>query len=76
MRCVKAVSDGVGAELPDLNPFIDVDGQMKMVKFLAYVAMRPGFWGPLAQLGRNSGVAAKALAESVEGVLRTYEQGD
>ena len=66
--CFKAVSDGVGANLPDLNPFIDVDGSMRMPAFLAHVAVRPQYWAPLAQLGRNSGVAARALA-NVTGVF-------
>jgi len=74
VHCFKAVSDGVGAELPDLNPFIDVDGKLKMPAFLAYVAVRPGYWSSLVQLGRNSGAAAKALARVVEDFLHE-EQG-
>jgi adenosylhomocysteine nucleosidase len=73
VRSIKAVSDGVGAELPDLNPFIDVNGQMEMMKFLGYVALRPGFWGPLAELGRNSALAAEALAVAVRGILSGSE---
>jgi adenosylhomocysteine nucleosidase len=73
MRCFKAVSDGLGAELPDLNPFVDVDGQMRMGKFLGYVALRPGYWGSLMQLGRNSAVAAKSLAAAVTEYLARGE---
>lgn len=62
MFCFKAISDGVSANLPDLNPFIDVDGTMRLPAFLAHVAVRPQYWLPLAQLGRNSSVAARALA--------------
>ena len=69
-RCFKAISDEFGADLPDLNPFIDVDGKMKMGSLLAHVAVRPAYWGTLVQLGRNSAVAAKALAKEVEGFLR------
>jgi len=68
-RCFKAVSDGVGAELPDLNPFIDASGQMEMGRFLAYVAVRPGYWGALAELGRNSARATETLAVAVRGSL-------
>ena len=73
MYCFKAVSDGVGANLPDLNPFIDIDGKMRMPKFLAHVAMRPQYWAPLAQLGRNSTVAATALANVAGAFLKDYE---
>ena len=67
--CFKAVSDGVDAELPDLNPFIDVSGKLRLGPFLAHVALRPGYWGALAQLGRNSAAAAKSLARTVEAFL-------
>ena len=69
MHCFKGVSDGVEAELPDLNRFIDVDGKLRMGSFLAHVAARPQYWCSLMQLGRNSGVAAKALAASVDKFL-------
>ena len=76
MRCFKGVSDGLGAELPDLNPFIDVDGKMKMGKFLAYVAFRPGYWGALVQLGRNSARAARSMADAMERFLVKNERGE
>ncbi len=69
MHCFKAVSDDVDAELPDMNPFIDVDGKMRMGPFLAYVALRPQYWAPLAQLGRHSAAGAKALAKVIEDFL-------
>ncbi len=67
--CFKAVSDARDAQLPDLNPFIDVRGQLRMLPFLAYVALRPQYWASLLQLGRNSSVAAKALAVSIRSFL-------
>lgn len=70
MWCFKAVSDGLHAELPDLNPFISNRGQLNMFPFLLYVAVRPRFWRPLAQLGGNSSAGAKKLALRVEEFLR------
>jgi adenosylhomocysteine nucleosidase len=67
--CFKAVSDGPGAKLPDLNRFIDVSGQLRMLPFLAHVALRPQYWGPLIQLGKTSSVAAKALAAAIQKFL-------
>ena len=69
VHAIKAVSDGVDARLPNLNPFIDIDGKMKMASFLAYVAIRPQYWGPLAQLGANSAKGAVALAHEIERLL-------
>jgi adenosylhomocysteine nucleosidase len=70
MQCVKGVSDEAWAELPDLNPFIDVDGKLRMNAFVAYVGLRPRFWRALGQLGANSAAAAKALAVAVEEVVK------
>jgi adenosylhomocysteine nucleosidase len=73
--CFKAVSDSSQAELPDLNRFIDTRGQMRMASFVAHVAVRPRHWGPLMELGRNSSVAARALAESVNRFLAERTKG-
>ena len=75
MHCFKAVSDGFDANLPDLNPFIDVRGKLKMASFLAYVLTRPKYWGPLVQLGRSSTAAAKVLADSTGAFLETMYFG-
>ncbi len=73
MGCFKAVSDEVNAELPDLNPFIDVSGKLRMGAFLAHVALRPRYWGALGRLGRNSATASRALAKTVEAFLINKE---
>jgi len=52
--CFKAVSDGRDARLPDLNRFIDARGQLRLLPFLGYVAVRPGYWGALMRLGSTS----------------------
>ena len=72
-RCLKGVSDGNETELPDINPFIDIAGQMKMASFLGHVALRPATWAPLARLGQHSSAAAKQLGIALEGVLRGLE---
>jgi adenosylhomocysteine nucleosidase len=69
MVCIKAVSDGLDTRLPDINPFIDVAGQMKMGAFLAHVAIRPQYWGPLVDMGRRTASASNAIASTVEAFL-------
>jgi adenosylhomocysteine nucleosidase len=71
--CFKAVSDGPDAKLPDLNRFIDINGQLRLLPFLGHVALRPQHWGSLIQLGRTSSVAAKALAAAI---LKFLEEKD
>jgi len=65
MLCIKGVSDAADATLPDLNPFIDQRGQMEMVRFLAYIAVRPRFWPSLMHLGKNSARAADAMRDLI-----------
>jgi adenosylhomocysteine nucleosidase len=67
--CFKAVSDDADARLPDLNPFVAENGRLKMLPFLAHVAVRPGSWSGLMKLGRHSSAAAKNLAEGIYGWL-------
>jgi adenosylhomocysteine nucleosidase len=65
MLCIKGVSDAAEATLPDLNPFIDPRGKMRMAHFLAYVAIRPRFWPSLLHLGKNSARAAEAMRDLI-----------
>jgi adenosylhomocysteine nucleosidase len=63
--CIKGVSDAAGATLPDLNPFIDQKGQMRMARFLAYIAVRPRYWPSLLHLGKHSARAADAMRDLI-----------
>ncbi|WP_353062347.1 nucleoside phosphorylase [Tunturibacter psychrotolerans] len=63
--CFKAVSDDAQAQLPDLNRFIAERGRLKMLPFLAHVAVRPTSWSGLMKLGKHSSAAAKNLAEAL-----------
>jgi adenosylhomocysteine nucleosidase len=65
MLCIKGVSDAAEAILPDLNPFIDSRGRMRMARFLAHIAVRPRFWPSLLHLGKNSTRAADAMRDLI-----------
>ena len=65
-RCFKAVSDGVDAVLPDLNPFVSEAGQFRMAGFVGYAAVRPRYWGALVRFGRHASLAAENLASAVQ----------
>ena len=65
MACIKGVSDGVGAELPDLNRFISLAGQLRLFPFLAYLALRPRYWKAIAELNRNSSKSAQAMCDLI-----------
>ena len=63
--CVKGVSDAAADVLPDLNPFIDLTGHLKMLPFLASVALKPQYWPALIHLGKNSARAAGAMRDLI-----------
>jgi adenosylhomocysteine nucleosidase len=65
LLCIKGVSDAAGATLPDFNSFIDQKGQMRMARFLTYIAVRPGYWPSLLHLGKNSARAANAMRDLI-----------
>jgi adenosylhomocysteine nucleosidase len=65
LLCVKGVSDAVGADLPDLNPFIDQKGHMRLASFLLHVAVRPRYWPSLLHLGKNSTRAAEGMRDLI-----------
>lgn len=68
-RCVKAVSDALIDELPDLNPFVRDDGQFAQVRFAAHVALRPRHWADVARFGKQAKLAAANLCDSLAGEL-------
>jgi adenosylhomocysteine nucleosidase len=65
LLCIKGVSDAAGATLPDFSSFIDQKGQMRMARFLTYIAVRPGYWPSLLHLGKNSARAANAMRDLI-----------
>ena len=82
MGCFKAISDRLELKLPDINPFIDEAGKLRMSNFLAHVAPRPRYWGSLMAMSRSSRQASHRLARAVNNFLvhkdleRTNRTGD
>ncbi len=68
--CIKGVSDGLTARLPDLNPFIGPDGRFNLASFALFAALRPWYWPALIRMGENSRRAAQGIAQSVFDFLR------
>lgn len=63
--CMKYITDEANAELPDINPFIDYMGQMKMLGFVGHIATRPCYWSSLARLGKASNRGSEYLASAI-----------
>jgi adenosylhomocysteine nucleosidase len=64
-HCFKAITDGPNDKLPDFNRFTASDGHLRMPAFLAYAAVHPQYWGPLARLGKNSRLSGTELSHFV-----------
>jgi adenosylhomocysteine nucleosidase len=60
-RCVKAISDELDFAMPQLNQFVDSDGNFSTASFMAWAAVRPGRWPGILRLARNSSRATDAL---------------
>jgi len=67
--CVKGISDGVSAQLPDFNNFISPDGQFELARFIVFAVLRPWHWPALVRMGENSKKAAHNIAQSVLNLL-------
>lgn len=65
MCCFKAVSDAANAYLPEIDPFVDRQGQLSTARFAAYLVRRPRFWRPVLTLAKGSRLACGVLARSV-----------
>jgi adenosylhomocysteine nucleosidase len=63
--CFKGISDGYTDQIPDFSRFIDGEGQLLTATMLTHVALHPKYWASMQRLGKNSGEAARGLAEMV-----------
>lgn len=76
--CLKGVSDGVNADLPDFNRFLGREGQLRLGRFTLFALLRPWLWPLLVRMGENSKKAAEGIAQAVlqildpEGTIRTH----
>ncbi len=69
---VKAVSDELAFTMPPLGRFVDEAGQFHMGGFVAYIAMRPRWWGAVGALSKNTKLASVNLSLAVEHLIQQY----
>jgi adenosylhomocysteine nucleosidase len=66
MAC-KVISDTSGSSLPPAARFVDSNGTFHVIKFLAYIAVRPWLWLKVQRLAKDSAIAAGKLCEVLSG---------
>lgn len=59
----KVISDEVSFEMPQMDRFIDAQGQFRTARFARFAALRPWLWSRVAVLAGNSRKAAATLGE-------------
>ena len=67
---IKVISDELHHELPQMERFIDAQGQFKEASFVLFAILRPWLWPRVAALAANSRKAAKMLDGHLQGFLQ------
>jgi adenosylhomocysteine nucleosidase len=67
---IKVISDELHFELPQMERFIDSQGQFKEAAFVLFAVLRPWLWPRVAALAVNSRKAAKMLDAHLQVFLR------
>jgi len=67
---IKAISDDVHFELPELGRFSTPDGQFRQAAFGFYVAMRTALWKPVLTLAKGSTLAAQRLCTEIQAQIK------
>ena len=71
---VKAVSDELNFPMPPLGNFVDARGQLHVLAFAAFVAVRPKWWLPSIRLGKNTQLAIRNLAAALNHLIQQHTQ--
>jgi adenosylhomocysteine nucleosidase len=63
---VKAISDESDFAFPEMEQFVDSNGQFSETRFALYAVLRPWLWPRVLRLARNSSRAAHALCNRLD----------
>jgi adenosylhomocysteine nucleosidase len=64
--CWKALTDIASEDLPDFNPFLDNEKQLRLSRLAAYAVTHPRYLASLLRMGKNGRSGAEALATELE----------
>jgi adenosylhomocysteine nucleosidase len=71
MAC-KVISDTNASSLPPIARFVGSHGKFHVIKFVAYIAIRPWLWLKVQRLARDSEIASGKLCEALKRVRQAY----
>jgi len=70
---IKAISDDLSFELPELANFSTADGQFREAAFGIHVAMRPRLWGLVLTMAKGSKLAAGKLCAEIQAHITQHQ---
>jgi adenosylhomocysteine nucleosidase len=71
---IKAISDEMNFEMPEMACFVDSQGRFKTASFAFFAALRPWLWPRVAQLASDSRKAANALGQHLRRLHQELSQ--
>ena len=72
---IKAISDDVEFEMPDVGAFVDEEGRVREAAFGLHVALRPRLWRPVMEMARGSRLAAERLWAAMSACMDEERNG-
>ncbi len=71
---LKAVSDELSFRMPPVGGYLDEDGKFSTLRFIAFLAVHPGWWRTVRQLNANSRIAALKLSEALPHLIERWSR--
>jgi adenosylhomocysteine nucleosidase len=65
----KVISDPLDFPMPPITRFIGPQGELRSLRFVWFLALRPWLWKNVARLGLNCARASRVIARALPGVL-------
>lgn len=62
---VKSISDEFDFTFPEMERFVDSDGQFHQARFVGFAAIRPWLWGKVNRLRKDSNKASNGLCDGL-----------
>ena len=73
---VKAISDELDFEMPPVGRFVNAAGEFEALRFAAFLALHPKWWGAVRKLNVASGQAAVNLTKALQHLIDQRSQID
>ncbi len=73
---LKAISDELDFEMPPVGQFVNAAGEFQILRFAAYLALHPKWWGAVRKLNVASGQASVNLTKALQHLIDQRSHAD